>query len=100
MIRDSNGGDAGRGLTSGLRLEDVAATLRGLRDEIRRTATDDGLGGGDPSVANMRAYLVLRRHDNRALQAALARLGLWALGRDPPRRLSGQRHGAHRGVGG
>ena len=29
----------------------------------------------------MRAYLALRRHDNRALQAALARLGLSSLGR-------------------
>ena len=29
----------------------------------------------------MRAYLALRRHDNRELQAALARLGLSSLGR-------------------
>jgi pyruvate kinase len=58
----------------------VAATLRGLRDEIR-SAGDAHRGEGDPSVANMRAYLTLRQHDNRALQAALARLGLSSLGR-------------------
>lgn len=62
-------------------VDDVAATLRGLRDELHRAVSDDALATGDPSVANMRAYLALRRHDNRALQAALGRLGLSSLGR-------------------
>ena len=72
---------ARRGSASGDSVDAVAATLRGLRDEIRRAAGDDRLGKDNPSVANMRAYLALRRHDNRALQAALARLGLSSLGR-------------------
>ncbi len=59
----------------------VASTLRGLRDELRRAADGHGAGLVDPSVANMRAYLALRRHDNRELQASLARLGLSSLGR-------------------
>jgi pyruvate kinase len=73
----------------------VASELRTLRDEIRRAAGDGGhdggdggrdggdggRDGGDDGVANMRAYLALRRHDNRGLQAALARLGLSSLGR-------------------
>jgi len=60
---------------------EIAETLRGLRDELRRAAHEDRTGGGNPSVANMRAYLALRRRDNRVLQAALARLGLSSLGR-------------------
>jgi pyruvate kinase len=56
-------------------IDAVATTLRRLRDEIRATANDD------PSVANMHAYLALRGHDNRALQVALAPLGLSSLGR-------------------
>jgi pyruvate kinase len=70
-----------RGSASGLSVAEVAATLHGLRDELRSAAGDNGAGGGGPSVANMRAYLALRQHDNRALQAALARLGLSSLGR-------------------
>jgi pyruvate kinase len=65
---------------SSMSVHAVATTLRGLRDEIRRVAVEDRLGG-DPSVANMRAYLALRGRDNRTLQAALARLGLSSLGR-------------------
>jgi len=60
---------------------EIAETLRGLRDELRRAAHEDRTGGCNPSVANMRAYLALRRRDNRVLQAALARLGLSSLGR-------------------
>ena len=66
---------------AGISLDVVASTLRRLRDEIRLTAGADGPGGLDPSVANMRAYLALRAHDNRELQRALARLGLSSLGR-------------------
>lgn len=59
----------------------VAASLRLLRDDVRRAAALDDAGGAEASVANMRAYLALRGHDNRGLQAALARLGLSSLGR-------------------
>ena len=65
---------------SGMSVAEVAATLRGLRDEILDAVGDDP-AGIDPSLANMRAYLALRRHDIRPLQAALARLGLSSLGR-------------------
>jgi hypothetical protein len=62
-------------------IDEVAAKLRNLRDEARRAAGQDQPGQDDASVANMRAYLALRRHDNRALQASPARLGLSSLGR-------------------
>ena len=67
--------------TSDASVHDVAETLRSLRDELHLAAGDDRVIRDDPSAANMRAYLALRRHDNRALQAALARLGLSSLGR-------------------
>jgi pyruvate kinase len=66
---------------SGLDIVAVAADLRALRDDVQSAAGDDALHGSGASVANMRAYLALRRHDNRDLQAALARLGLSSLGR-------------------
>ncbi len=67
--------------TAGAGLDVVAAELRALRDSALRAADDAAQGEADASIANMRAYLALRRHDNRALQAALARLGLSSLGR-------------------
>ena len=72
---------ASHGNASSADLDAVAETLRSLRDELRLAAGDDRVIRDDPSAANMRAYLALRRHDNRALQAALARLGLSSLGR-------------------
>jgi pyruvate kinase len=66
---------------SGVSLEAVAAALRLLRDDVVQSAGDDQSEGAGASVQNMRAYLALRRHDNRDLQAALARLGLSSLGR-------------------
>ena len=66
---------------AGISLDVVAARLRRLCGEIRLAAGADRPGGCDPSIANMRAYLTLRRHDNRELQVALARLGLSSLGR-------------------
>jgi pyruvate kinase len=78
VSRATNGS---RRSASDLSVDGVAATLRGLRDEVSLAAGDDRPGRGDPSVANMRAYLALRQHDNRALQVALARLGLSSLGR-------------------
>jgi pyruvate kinase len=66
---------------AGVSVDAVAAELRALRDDIRRAAHDDSSGRESPSVVNMRAYLALRAHDNRELQAALARLGLSSLGR-------------------
>jgi pyruvate kinase len=72
---------ATRESASELSIDAVAATLRDLRDEILRATGDDPQGGAGPSIANMRAYLALRGHDNRELQAALARLGLSSLGR-------------------
>ena len=61
-------------------IQTVASTLRRLRDQIRLTADVEGTERLDPSIANMRAYLALRAHDNRQLQRALARLGLSSLG--------------------
>jgi pyruvate kinase len=61
--------------------EEVAARLRALRDEVREAVDRDAACAGDSSIANMRAYLSLRRHDNRELQRALSRLGLSSLGR-------------------
>ena len=52
-----------------------------LCDDVRRAVGEGAPGRGGTSVDNMRAYLALRRHDNRELQAALARLGLSSLGR-------------------
>ena len=66
-------------------VEAIVATLRGLRHEVHAAAghAPDGCGDDDDdggaSVANMRAYLALRRRDNRALQAALSGLGLTSL---------------------
>jgi pyruvate kinase len=65
----------------GVDVADVLPALRNLRDEVRRAASEGRPGGDDPSVANMRAYLALRQHDHRDLQAALALLGLSSLGR-------------------
>ena len=72
---------SGRDSAQAMTVEAIASTLRGLRDELRRAADGREAGLVDPSVANMRAYLALRRHDNRELQASLARLGLSSLGR-------------------
>ena len=69
------------GGVSDVSAEAVAATLRDLRDDIRCAAGENPLAGSSPSVANLCAYLALRTHDNLALQAALARLGLSSLGR-------------------
>jgi pyruvate kinase len=66
---------------SGVSVDAVVAELRALRDDVRRAVGEDAPGRGSTSVDNMRAYLALRRHDNRELQAALARLGLSSLGR-------------------
>ena len=69
------------GRESDLSVAEVGQRLRELRDEIRLSLDADPLGSREPGIANMRAYLVLRRHDIRELQAALARLGLSSLGR-------------------
>jgi hypothetical protein len=66
---------------AGLSVATIAVELRALRDDVRRSVGEDAAGRGSSSVDNMRAYLALRRHDNRELQAALARLGLSSLGR-------------------
>jgi pyruvate kinase len=70
-------GDASPALSLGA----VATELSALRDDVSRAARKDRTGHDSSSVANMRAYLALRSHDNRELQAALARLGLSSLGR-------------------
>jgi pyruvate kinase len=65
-----------------LDIDEVRAGLRDLRDRVLRAVLDSGsVDPDDPSIANMRAYLTLREQDNRALQDALARLGLSSLGR-------------------
>ena len=69
------------GRTSDLSVADVGQRLREVRDEIRRSLDAEPLSASDPSIANMCAYLVLRRHDIRELQGARARLGLSSLGR-------------------
>jgi hypothetical protein len=66
---------------SGVSVDAVVAELRALRDDVRQAVGEEAPGRGGASVDNMRAYLALRRHDNRELQAALARLGLSSLGR-------------------
>jgi pyruvate kinase len=69
------------GNAEGMAIDAVVAEMRALRDDVHGAACDDRGGDENPSVVNMRAYLALRRHDNRELQAALARLGLSSLGR-------------------
>jgi pyruvate kinase len=66
---------------SGVSIDAVATEVRALRDDVRGAVGEGAPGRRGASVDNMRAYLALRRHDNRELQAALARLGLSSLGR-------------------
>ncbi len=66
---------------SHLGIDEIVTRLRELRTRVRAEVDDEGLRGADPSIANMRAFLALRRYDNRELQSALARLGLSSLGR-------------------
>jgi pyruvate kinase len=81
LIAISHATESSRDSAQVMTVDEISSTLRDLRDELRRAADDPGAGVSDPSVANMRAYLALRRQDNRALQGSLARLGLSSLGR-------------------